>query len=175
MMCPSRKLASALPGLFLALLSMCATSDSQPSGPRMDFYNYSGVDATVSCMDYPPKTVETGETLYIPLTRSDQACIVSLEDEKYVTTVVSQVLPGSSNSGLSVSVDINDTFVFFSLDETTDHQYVTYSNSEERTPESWSNVELWWVCLFWDVLGFRLPSLIPQVPTRDRRSVAWKD
>jgi hypothetical protein len=109
----------------------------------MDFFNYSGVDATVSCMDYPPKTVETGETLYIPLTRSDQACIVSLEDEKYVTTVVSQVLPGSSNSGLSVSVDINDTFVFFSLDETTDHQYVTYSNSEERTPESWSNVQLW--------------------------------
>ncbi|CAK9224130.1 unnamed protein product [Sphagnum jensenii] len=137
-------------GLF-AVLFLCVWTAAQaqqqqqqqraPKGPKVDFFDYSGEDAVVSCTDHQPKKLQTGETVSIPYTHSSQACSVMLNNGKYVSFVISQVLPGSTNSGLSVSVDIDETYLFFTLDDTNDHEFVNYvtgsshHQAEEENPE----------------------------------------
>lgn len=130
--------------LFLSMLLMLAVG-AQQSGPRLGFFNYSGMQATINCMDHPSSILEAGGTFFIPLTRSGQACVVTLEDGEHASAVIDKVLPSSSSSGLSVSVDINDTFLFFSLDETAHHQYVNFLNTqEEHIPiQRSSDLQLW--------------------------------
>jgi hypothetical protein len=95
--------------------------------PKVEFFDYSGEDAIVSCAEQPSKKLETGEMVSVPYTHSSQACSVTLlKTGKYVPFVVSQVLPGSSNSGLSVSVDIDETYLFFTLNDTDEHAFVNY-------------------------------------------------
>jgi hypothetical protein len=105
-------------GLFaVLLLCVCTAARAQqqqqraPKGPKVDFFDYSGEDAVVSCTDHQPKKLQTGEMVSIPYTHSSQACSVMLNNGKYVSFVISQVLPGSTNSGLSVSVDIDETYL----------------------------------------------------------------
>lgn len=117
--------------LFLLMFTLF-TVGAQQSGPRLGFFNYSGMQATIICVDYPSSILEAGGTFFFPLTRSDQACDVTLKDGKHAAAVIDKVLPSSSNSGLSVSVDINDTFLFFSLDETVYHQYINFLNTQEE-------------------------------------------
>jgi hypothetical protein len=117
--------------LFLSMFTLFAVG-AQQSGPRLGFFNYSGMQATIICVDYPSSILEAGGTFFFPLTRSDQACDVTLKDGKHAAAVIDKVLPSSSNSGLSVSVDINDTFLFFSLDETVYHQYINFLNTQEE-------------------------------------------
>jgi hypothetical protein len=118
-------------GLF-AVLFLCVWTAAQaqqqraPKGPKVDFFDYSGEDAVVSCTDHQPKKLQTGETVSIPYTHSSQACSVMLNNGKYVSFVISQVLPGSTNSGLSVSVDIDETYLFFTLNDTDEHAFVNY-------------------------------------------------
>lgn len=111
----------------------------------MSFFNYSGMQATISCMDNPSKVLEAGETFSVPLTRSDQVCIVTLQDGEHASAVIDKMLPRSSSSGLSVSVDINDTYLFFALDDTVHHQYVNYHNTQgERIQiQRSSDLQLW--------------------------------
>jgi hypothetical protein len=131
-------------GLF-AVLMLCVWTAARaqqqqraPKGPKVDFFDYSGEDAIVSCTDHQ---LQTGETVSIPYTHSSQACSVMLNNGKYVSFVISQVLPGSTNSGLSVSVDIDETYLFFTLDDTNDHEFVNYvtasshHQAEEENPE----------------------------------------
>ncbi|KAG0568198.1 hypothetical protein M758_6G002100 [Ceratodon purpureus] len=129
---------------FLSMFMMMAVS-AQQSGPRLGFFNYSGMHATIRCVDHPSGILEAGGTFFIPLTRSDQACVVTLKDGEHASAVIDKVLPISSNSGLSVSVDINDTFLFFSLDETHHHQYVSFLNTQEKhiPVQRSSDLQLW--------------------------------
>lgn len=87
----------------------------------------------------------SGRYLYIPLTRSDQVCIVTLKDGEHASAVIDKVLPSSSNSGHSVSVDINDTFLFFALDDTHHHHYVNFldSQDEQIQIQRSSDLQLW--------------------------------
>jgi hypothetical protein len=109
----------------------------------LDFFNYSGMQATISCEDHPANRLEAGETFSIPLSRSDQACIVTLKDGEHASATIDKLLPlTSSNSGHSVSVDINDTFLLFALDETPHHQYVNFLDSQDEYKRS-SDLLLW--------------------------------
>ncbi|XP_024364838.1 uncharacterized protein [Physcomitrium patens] len=130
--------------LLLAMLASF-TANAQQSGPKLGFFNYSGMQATVRCVDYPTKVLEAGDTFYIPLTRSDQVCIVTLKDGEHASAVIDKVLPSSSNSGHSVSVDINDTFLFFALDDTHHHHYVNFldSQDEQIQIQRSSDLQLW--------------------------------
>lgn len=134
--------------LFLAVVSLSMLAfavSSHQSGPIVAFFNYSGLQATISCMDYPSKLLEAGETFSIPLTRSDQSCIVTLKDGEHASATIDKLLPSASNSGHSVSVDINDTFLFFALDETPHHQYVTFLDlqDEQIQMEKTTDLLLW--------------------------------
>lgn len=132
--------------LALVSLSMLAlAASSHQSGPILAFFNYSGMQATISCMDYPPKVLEAGETFSIPLARSDQLCIVTLKDGEHASATIDKLLPSASNSGHSVSVDINDTFLFLSLDDTPHHQYVNFLDfqDEQIQMEKSTDLLLW--------------------------------
>ncbi|KAG0620465.1 hypothetical protein M758_4G218000 [Ceratodon purpureus] len=134
--------------VFLAMvsLSMLAfTVSSLQSGPILAFFNYSGAEVTIDCMDYPSKRLEGGETFSMPLTRSDQSCVVTLKDGEHASATIDKLLPSSSNSGHSVSVDINDTFLFFSLDDTPHHQYVNFLDlqDEQIQMEKSTDLLLW--------------------------------
>jgi hypothetical protein len=131
--------------LFVLSMAMLLAAYGQQSGPKLSFFNYSGMRATVSCMDHAATILEAGETFFVPLTRSDQVCIVTLEDGEHASVAIDKVLPSSSSSGLSVSVDINDTYLFFALDETVHHQYVNYHNSlgERIQIQRSSDLQLW--------------------------------
>lgn len=131
--------------LFLSFFMMLAAVHAQQSGPKVSFYNYSGMKATVSCMDHSPSILVAEKTFSIPLTRCDQECVVTLEDGDRVIAAIDKVLPRSSKSGLSVSVEINDSFIFFSLDGTVHHQYVNFHNIQgERTRiQKPSDLQLW--------------------------------
>ena len=142
----SRKMARIifLAVVSLSMLAAFGVSSYQP-GPVLAFFNYSGMQATVSCMDYPSKILEAGETFSLPLTRSDQSCIVTLTDGEHASATINQLLPRASNSGNSVSVDINDSFLFFALDETPHHQYVRFLDlqEEEIRMEKETDLLLW--------------------------------
>jgi len=131
--------------LFLSMSVMLAAVHAHQSGPKLSFYNYSGMLATISCMDHPPTILEAGKTFSIPLTRGNQACLVTLKDGEHASVAIDKMLPRSSSSDLSVSVDINDSYLFFSLDETVHHQYVNYQNSQgERIQiQRSSDLQLW--------------------------------
>ncbi|XP_024368959.1 uncharacterized protein [Physcomitrium patens] len=130
--------------ILMLMLTTLATSTQQP-GPKLGFFNYSGMQAIICCMDHPAKTLEAGDTVSIPLTRSDQACIVTLKDGEHATAVIDKVLPSLHNLGHSVSVDINDTFLFFALDDTQYHQYVNFLDSQDKQIpiQRSSDLQLW--------------------------------
>lgn len=128
--------------LCLSILRVAAILPPHESGPTLDFFNYSGMQATISCVDHPAKRLEAGGTFSIPLSRSDQACLVTLKDGEHASATLDKVLPlGSASSGHSVSVDINDTFLFFALDETPHHQYINFH--QQLQAERASDLLLW--------------------------------
>lgn len=144
-MCPRNKMGIHRFFIIIAAVLGILVVEAKQAGPRVDFYNYSGVDATVTCLDHREKTLQTGETFFIPYTHSRQACSVTLKTGNLVSSVVSQVLPGSTDSGLSVSVDIHDTHLFFALDNTGEHEYVSYVNLQGDAQSNRTELQLWWV------------------------------
>nr|XP_024400250.1 uncharacterized protein LOC112294221 isoform X2 [Physcomitrium patens] len=103
------------------------------------------MQATVHCVDNPPKILEAGDTCIVPLTSSDQSCIVTLKDGEHASATVDKLFPSSTNSGHSISVDINDTFLFFAVEDAPHHQYVSFldSQNEQIRAESNSDLLLW--------------------------------
>lgn len=130
--------------LSLAVLMLAVAAPQ--SGPKVTFFNYSGMQATVHCVDNPPKILEAGDTCIVPLTSSDQSCIVTLKDGEHASATVDKLFPSSTNSGHSISVDINDTFLFFAVEDAPHHQYVSFldSQNEQIRAESNSDLLLWW-------------------------------
>lgn len=129
--------------LSLAVLMLAVAAPQ--SGPKVTFFNYSGMQATVHCVDNPPKILEAGDTCIVPLTSSDQSCIVALKDGEHASATVDKLFPSSTNSGHSISVDINDTFLFFAVEDAPHHQYVSFldSQNEQIRAESNSDLLLW--------------------------------
>lgn len=129
--------------LSLALLMLAVSAHH--SGPKMSFFNYSGMQATISCEDHSSQILEAGETYFFPLTRSDQACIVTLKDGDHASASINKLFPSSSDNGQSVSVDINDTFLFFAVDNTPLHEYVNFhdTHNEQIRDESSFDLLLW--------------------------------
>ncbi|CAK9196672.1 unnamed protein product [Sphagnum troendelagicum] len=95
---------------------------------HVHFGNFSGFDGTVNCTAQASRLVKDGQTFSIPYTDPNLACSVtshhnhdgssSERRSRTVSFVLSQELPGTFKSGLSVLVNIDPRFVLITLEGT---------------------------------------------------------